>query len=140
MAALAYRHSLIGAALLARHRPRGAGPVLDAGAGTGLLGEWLRILGYGPLEGLDISQGKLAVARGKGVYAALNCAALGEALPFADGHFAGIISIGVFTTGHVGAEALPELRRICRRGGMIVLTVKDTVWTGGVADSLVFAT
>ena len=140
MAALAYRHPSIGAALLARHLPRGAGPVLDAGAGTGLLGDWLRILGYGPLEGLDISQGMLAVARGKGVYAALHCAALGEALPFADGHFAGIISTGVFTTGHVGAEALPELRRICRCGGVIVLTVKDTVWTGSFADSLVFAT
>jgi hypothetical protein len=37
----------------------------------------------------------------------------------------------VFTTGHVGAEALPELIRICRAGGVIILTVKDTLWSGG---------
>ncbi|MEO8244422.1 MAG: methyltransferase domain-containing protein [bacterium] len=136
MAEAGYRHPSIGLALLARHLPRGASPVLDAGAGTGLLGDWLGIMGYPVVEGLDISQGMLAVARSKGSYAALHCLALGGALPFAQGYFAGIISTGVFTTGHVGAEALPELVRVCRRGGVIVLTVKDAIWTAGFGTSL----
>jgi SAM-dependent methyltransferase len=106
-------------------------PLLDAGAGTGLVGEWLAIIGYPHVEALDISQGMLTVAARKGVYKALHRLALGGDLPFADGHFAGIVSAGVFTTGHVGAEGLDELVRITRPGGVIVLTVKTTLWAGG---------
>lgn len=128
MAAAGYRHPSIGLALLARHLPRGAGPILDAGCGTGTLGAWLGILGYGPAEGLDISAGMLAVARAKGGYAALHQAVLGQRLPFADGHFAAVISTGVFTTGHVGPEGLDDLMRITRAGGVLVITVKSTLW------------
>ncbi|MFN4154190.1 MAG: class I SAM-dependent DNA methyltransferase [Paracoccaceae bacterium] len=136
MAAAGYRHPSIGCALLARHAPRGAGPVLDAGCGTGLLGDWLGILGFSPVEGLDLSAGMLAVARAKGSYARLHQLALGQPLPFADGAFAAVISTGVFTTGHVGAEALPELIRITRSGGPLVLTVKTTLWDSGFAAAL----
>ena len=132
MRAAGYRHPSVGLALLARHLPRGVGPVLDAGAGTGLIGEWLAILGYPQVEALDLSAGMLEVAARKRVYARLTQAALGGPLPYDDGSFAAIVSTGVFTTGHVGAEALPELFRICRPGGVIVLTVKLTLWQGGI--------
>ena len=132
MRAAGYRHPSVGLALLARHLPRGAGPILDAGAGTGLIGEWLAILGYGQVEALDLSAGMLAVAARKRVYSRLTQAAMGGPLPYADASFAAIVSTGVFTTGHVGAEALPELFRICRPGGVIVLTCKLTVWQGGI--------
>ena len=131
MAVAGYRHPSIALALLARHLPRGAAPVLDAGCGTGLVGEWLGIVGYPEVEGLDISAGMLARAEQKGAYARLHNLALGGRLPFADGHFAGIVSAGVFTTGHVGPEGLDELVRICRPGGAIVLTVKNTLWDDG---------
>lgn len=133
MAAAGYRHPTICLALLSRHLPRGAAPLLDAGAGTGLIGEWLSIMGYPHVEALDISRGMLARAAEKGVYAALHNLALGGALPFADGAFAGVISAGVFTTGHVGAEGLDELIRITQPGGVIVLTVKNTLWEDGFA-------
>lgn len=133
MAAAGYRHPSICLALLARHLPRGAAPLLDAGAGTGLIGEWLAIVGYAHVEALDISEGMLAVAARKGIYRALHRLALGGPLPFADAHFAGIVSAGVFTTGHVGAEGIDELVRICRPGGAIVLTVKNTLWEDGFA-------
>ncbi|SMH37725.1 class I SAM-dependent DNA methyltransferase [Mesorhizobium australicum] len=133
MAAAGYRHPSIALALLARYLPRGATPVLDAGCGTGLVGEWLGIVGYPQVEGLDLSTGMLERAKAKGAYAQLHNLALGGPLPFADGHFAGIVSAGVFTTGHVGAEGLDELIRICRPGGTIVLTVKNTLWEGGFA-------
>ena len=121
MAVAGYRHPSICLALLARHLPRGASPLLDAGAGTGLIGEWLGIMGYPDVEALDISEGMLAKAAEKGAYKAFHRLALGGPLPFADGHFAGIVSAGVFTSGHVGVEGLDELVRICRAGGVIVL-------------------
>ena len=117
-------------------RTRGTGPVLDAGCGTGLLGDWLTIMGFAPIEGLDLSAGMLAVARAKGAYARLHQLALGQDLPFEDGQFAAVISTGVFTTGHVGAEALPELIRITATGGPLVLTVKTTLWEGGFKEAL----
>ena len=136
MARAGYRHPSIAVALCARYLPRGTGPVLDAGAGTGLVGEWLHLLGYPRIEALDISQGMLAVARRKGVYDAFHTHPLGGALPFEDERFAGIVCVGVLTTGHVGAEALPELVRSARRGGVLVLTVKETLWLGNIADRL----
>jgi ubiquinone/menaquinone biosynthesis C-methylase UbiE len=134
MLAAGYRHPTICLALLARHLPRGAEPLLDAGAGTGLIGEWLQIMGYPRVEALDISEGMLAVAAQKGVYTAFHRLALGQTLPFADNTYAGIISAGVFTSGHVGAEGLDELIRVCRPGGVIVLTVKNTLWDAGFAS------
>ena len=131
-----YRHPSVCLALLARHLPRGAAPLLDAGVGTGMIGDWLGIAGYPHVEGLDISEGMLAVAAAKGNYRALHRAVLGQVLPFGDGYFAGIVSTGVFTTGHVGAEALPELIRVCQPGGVMVITVKDTVWEANFAAAL----
>ena len=136
MSAAGYRHPTICLALLARHLPRGAEPLLDAGAGTGLIGEWLAITGYPRVEALDISQGMLDKAGAKGVYTALHRLAMGDALPFADGAYAGIVSAGVFTSGHVGVEGLDELIRICRPGGVIVLTVKNTLWQAGFAERI----
>jgi SAM-dependent methyltransferase len=131
-----YRHPSIALALLARHLPPGAGPILDAGAGTGMVGEWMGIIGYPVVEALDISAGMLAVAARKGVYTKLHTIALGTALPFAAGAYAAVLCTGVFTTGHVGAEALAELVRITRPGGVIVATVKGTVWEGGFATEI----
>jgi len=136
MAKAGYRHPSIGLALLARYAKRGTGPVLDAGCGTGLLGDWLAIMGFEQVEGLDLSAGMLAVARAKGPYTKLHQLALGQDLPFEDGQFAAVISTGVFTTGHVGAEALPELIRILALGAPLVLTVKTTLWEAGFKGAL----
>lgn len=136
MAHVGYRHPAICLAFLARHLAPDAGPVLDAGAGTGLVGEWLRITGYGPIEGFDLSKGMLAVAIRKHVYDRLMQADLTKRLPYENGRFAGAVSAGVFTTGHVGAEGLDELLRVLRPGGVLVLTVKEATWEGGVAGSI----
>jgi ubiquinone/menaquinone biosynthesis C-methylase UbiE len=133
MATAGYRHPSIALALLARHVPKGNGPLLDAGAGTGLIGQWLNIIGYSNVEALDVSAGMLEVARRKNCYTAFHVLALGGALPFANGAYAAVLSAGVFTSGHVGAEGLDELVRITKPGGVLVLTVKDTLWNAGFA-------
>ncbi|MEL7012130.1 MAG: class I SAM-dependent methyltransferase [Pseudomonadota bacterium] len=136
MALAGYRHPSIATALCARYLPAGAAPVLDAGAGTGLLGEWLRLIGYPKIEALDISDGMLAVARSKGVYDVLHQCALGGPLPFEDARFAGVVCAGVLTTGHVGAEALPELTRVTAKAGILVLTIKEPLWAAEVSGQL----
>lgn len=136
MRAAGYRHPSVCLALLTRFLPRGAAPLLDAGAGTGLIAEWLPILGYPEVEALDISEGMLAVAARKGIYSKLHRLALGGPLPFADASYGGVVSTGVFTTGHVGAEALEELVRICRPGAVLSLTVKGALWDGGFSGRL----
>jgi SAM-dependent methyltransferase len=131
MAEAGYQHPAACVALFARHVMAGASPILDAGAGTGLIGQWLQTLGYPHVEALDISKGMLDIARQKNLYSAYHQLALGGPLPFADGHFAGVIAAGVFTSGHVGVEGLDELVRICSVGGAVVMTVKATLWEGG---------
>jgi predicted TPR repeat methyltransferase len=129
---------LIGA-WVARYVPRGDGPILDAGCGTGLSGPYLKALGYDHIEGLDMSAEMLRLARGRNVYRALKQADLGGQLPWADGHFAAFLSTGVFTEGHAPASSLDELVRITQRGGHAIFTVRDTVLeTGGFRD--LFAT
>ena len=129
--ALGYCLPFVVAGWIARHVPRGAGPLLDAGCGTGLSGPFLRALGYEALAGLDYSENMLALARGRDAYAELKQAELGKALPWPDGRFAAFFSTGVFTAGHAPASSLDELVRITRPGGHAVFTVRDILVDDG---------
>ena len=109
--------------------------VLDAGAGTGLVGERLAARGYKDVHAIDLSRGMLAVARKKGVYKELRRMTLGEPLAFPDGAFDAVISAGVFTTGHAPPHAFDELVRITRAGGMLVFTLREDVYDQGFQDT-----
>lgn len=97
------------------------GPVLDVGAGTGLLG--VHMAKGAVIDALDISPQMLEVAATKGVYRQTIIADLTARLPLADAIYDGIISSGTFTHGHVGPDALDELLRIARPGAQFVLGV-----------------
>lgn len=102
--------------------------VLDAGCGTGGVGRVLRDGGWaGALTGVDLSEGMLARARSGGWYNQLVHGSLTD-LPFGDGSLDAYVATGVYTHGHVGPEGFPEAIRVVRRGGLIVLTVRDEVW------------
>jgi len=118
-------------AFVARYLPAGAGPILDAGVGTGLTGPYLAALGYKGLSGVDMSEDMLAMARQRGCYADLKQAVLGERLPWPDDHFAAFISAGVFTTGHAPASSLDELVRITRPGGYAIFNIRQSVFEEG---------
>ena len=104
------------------------GRVLDAGAGTGLVGEILSRMGYTNLVAIDLSQGMLAESRKKGVYRQLHQMVMGEPLDFATGAFDAVISVGVLTLGHAPASSLDELVRVTRSGGYIVFSLRPDVW------------
>ena len=101
----------------------GRGPVLDIGAGTGICGAALAQAGIGPIDAMDISAEMLAQAKTKGVYGALIEADILAGLPIDTGRYAGVVSSGTFTHGHVGPEALHEVLRIMAPGGLAVLSV-----------------
>lgn len=99
------------------------GPVLDVGAGTGLCGQHLSTLGISPIDATDISQEMLDVAATKPIYRDLFVGDLTQRLPIQDNAYAGIVSSGTFTNGHVGPDAIDELLRITFRGGLLVLSI-----------------
>lgn len=101
----------------------GTGPVLDLGAGTGLCAAALQQMGIGPLDATDLSQEMLDVAAQKGIYRRLFTGNMLERLPVDDGTYAGAVSSGTFTHGHVGPEALHEVVRLLRSGGLCAISV-----------------
>ena len=99
--------------------------ILDAGAGTGLLGSALRELGFTRLDALDLSSAMLAEAERKGIYGTLTEGRLGNALPFDPAAYDAVVACGVLTTGHAPASCLAELVRITRPGGHVVFTLRS---------------
>ena len=123
LAASGYRMPPVVAGLVVRHIPDTSAPILDAGSGTGLLGEALHVLGYSNLTALDISEGMLNVAASKGIYRETRQMALGEHLDFPTHHFDGVVAMGVLTVGHAPPSSLDELVRITTPGGIIIFSM-----------------
>ncbi len=101
--------------------------ILDAGAGTGLVGECLAKAGYSNLVTMDLSAGMLAEAKNKNLYNEFYQMALGGVLDFATDEFDAVISVGVFTQGHAPANSFDELARITKSGGLIVFSLRVDV-------------
>jgi predicted TPR repeat methyltransferase len=130
-ASLGYSLPFVIAAWVARYVPAGEGPLLDAGCGTGLSGPSLKALGYDDIAGLDLSIDMLTIAGSRGAYNEVKQAALGDPLPWPDGHFRAFLSTGVFTISHAPASGLHELVRVTRKGGHAIFTVRDQVLDSG---------
>lgn len=105
--------------------------VLDAGAGTGLVGQLLNERGYLNLVAMDISPGMLNRARKKNVYSAYHQMTMGEPLDFPSNYFDASLSVGVLTVGHAPATSLYELVRIVRKGGHIIFTLRPDLYEHG---------
>ena len=111
----------------ARFVPKDA-KVLDAGAGTGMVGMELNRLGYSDIEAMDLSGGMLEVARAKNVYGGFHQMVMGERLDFETDSFDAIIGVGVLTLGHAPAHSLDELVRVTKPGGVVAFTLRPDVY------------
>lgn len=127
MLSLGYSLPAVAAGFVGRHVAPG-GTVLDAGAGTGMFGSILRVLGYEDLVGIDISGRMLEKADEKDVYRGLHRMVLGEPLEFGGGSFSAVVSVGVFTTNHAPPGALDEIVRVVEPGGWVIFSVRDDVY------------
>ncbi|MBC8268981.1 MAG: class I SAM-dependent methyltransferase [Rhodospirillaceae bacterium] len=123
-----YRNPAVAAGLIGRHVDTASGTLLDAGCGTGLLGEILSHMGYHDLSGIDLSQGMLDQAAAKSVYANLQQMALGTDLAFEDGRFSAVVSFGVLTAGHAPPQSLDEMIRITKPGGYLIFSLSNLVY------------
>jgi predicted TPR repeat methyltransferase len=104
-------------------------PVLDIGCGTGIGGLALRELGFHVVDGVDISRSMLDMAAAKhladGVPAYRNLhqadLTIEPALPYTE--YAGLMSAGTFTHGHLGADSLELVWQLARAGGVAAIAV-----------------
>ena len=111
--------------------------IMDAGAGTGLVGEALANEGFSNLVAIDYSERMLDIARGKGLYAEIHQCDLNQPTAFDDNAFDGVVSCG--TTTQMPSVSLREFVRLVRPGGRIVFAVvlegwEDKGWAGILSD------
>jgi predicted TPR repeat methyltransferase len=99
--------------------------ILDAGCGTGLVGVALAEMGHERIVGFDLSEGMLQCSASRGLYSELHQGSLLERLPFDSGRFGSVVSVGVFTLGHVEGSAFAELARVTAPGGHVSITFRD---------------
>ena len=104
------------------------GPVLDVGAGTGLLGVCLADQDTGPIDALDLSSEMLEVARQKNIYRDLITADLEQALPLPAAHYGAVVSAGTFTNGHLGPDVLDALIDLGKPSALFVVSINAAHW------------
>lgn len=114
--------------LLSKYLPMEEAVVLDAGCGTGLVGQLLAKARKFQIDGVDYSHSMLDEAQAKGCYRALQQVDLNQPLQIAADSYDAVICIGTFTLGHVQPEALHEMLRITKSSGQICFTVWDEFW------------
>lgn len=95
--------------------------IIDLGCGTGLAGCELAARGYTRIDGLDISPGMLARARGLGIYRQLLRGDLTKRTAIPEASYDALISVGAFGGGHVGPENLREFIRVVKPGAAMVI-------------------
>ncbi|WP_338549100.1 class I SAM-dependent DNA methyltransferase [Roseovarius phycicola] len=125
LCAMGYRLPAIAAGAFARYVAPDTDPILDAGCGGGLQAEALALLGYGPLIGLDLSDGMLKIARAKGIYSKLHQGALGPRLNLPDDSMGAVLCIGTITPNHASPDSFEGLIRVARPGAAIVFSLRD---------------
>ena len=106
-------------------------PILDVGAGTGLVGESLYSMGHEKIIGVDISPEMLERAKLKGCYSSLIETDVTKKIPLKNNSIGAVVSAGTFTHGHVGSDAFDELLRITKPGGLFVLSINSKVFIKG---------
>jgi predicted TPR repeat methyltransferase len=125
-----YMHPAMVSSMVGRHVAIGAGTVLDAGCGTGIIGEILSALGQADLTGIDASRKMLDLAAERGRYNRLEHMFLGRPLDFPNDRFEAVVSAGVFTDGHAPLDGFDELVRVTRPGGRLVFSVARSYLEG----------
>ena len=111
------------------------GPILDLGAGTGLVAEALRAAGISrAIDAVDLSAAMLEEAQAKALYRHLIEADVTAAWTAPD-TYAALVSAGTFTHGHVGPEGLETSLRHLASGAAVVISINEGVFVSKGFDA-----
>ena len=122
-----YMLPAITAGFVGRHVKTGS-TIVDAGAGTGIMGRVLTAMEYGELTGFDLSNGMLKIAGNLGIYDQLDRQVIGEPLKYESNSFDACVSVGTFTEGHAPPSGFDEIARIVKPGGHFIVTIRADVY------------
>jgi predicted TPR repeat methyltransferase len=124
----AYAAPDVASSMLLEHGS-GLARILDAGCGTGLVGQALRRLGFtGELHGVDVSAQSLRVADATSAYDRTGVADLQQRLPFGQDDVDGLVCVGVMTYVPDVESCWREFARVVRPGGVVVVTQREDLW------------
>ncbi len=130
-------HPAIVNGMVGRNVPDFNARILDAGCGTGLVGQILYQTGYRNLDGLDASEGMLDVARAKGCYRNLYQLLLGERIDLEPSTYDAVIASGVLTQGHAPPESLDGLLTLAKSGARIIFSISQiAIEEGGFGEKI----
>lgn len=97
-------------------------PIADIGCGTGLVAKALA-LPAAQIDGIDISDDMLDVARAKSIYRECYQIDLKSGIEGLPCDYGAVVSAGTFTFGHLGPETLTPLLDIARNGALFCIGI-----------------
>ncbi len=100
--------------------------ILDAGAGTGLVGQALKDQGFETVIAADYSEQMLEIARSKGVYKEIHQCDFSKPTQLDANSFDALVTCG--TTSQVPSASLREYARLVRPGGKILFASATDAW------------
>ena len=122
-------------ALVQHLENRDAVRILDAGCGTGLSGLALFEAGFFHIDGCDISNAMLEKAFQTDIYSKLFVADLNKPIDSPDETYDAVTAVGVFSFGHIRADAIDEFLRILKPGAVIVIGMNDHYYREGTVTA-----
>ena len=102
-----------------------AAPLLDFGCGTGISGEALAEAGFTAIDGCDLSENMLKVARAKNIYRELWQNDVGDPVSFAPGTYRNIAAIGVISVGAAPVGVMDKLMHALPAGGTLTFSFNE---------------
>ena len=103
--------------------------ILDAGCGTGLVGQALNEAGFKAIDGIDVSSRSLQTAETSGAYRGLQQVDMQKLpLPITDDLYDGLACVGVLTYLTDSIGTVREFSRVVRPGGVVVLTQRNDIF------------
>jgi predicted TPR repeat methyltransferase len=127
VSAAEYSGPVIAAKLLNQHLNDKSARILDAGCGTGLVGVELKRLDYTHVDGFDLSLEMAELATASDAYRQVtgNIDMMRAVEDYPQREYDALLSIGVFTLGHVPPQALEVLVKLVRRNGLLVISTRS---------------
>ncbi|XP_072030351.1 methyltransferase-like protein 27 isoform X1 [Amphiura filiformis] len=100
--------------------------VMDMACGTGLIGEKLLKAGYSSIDGLDMSAESIKICKEKNIYGRIVCSEVTtNRLDIDNDTCDATVCVGCFSPNHMNGECFPELARITKPGGFLVIAMKQ---------------